>query len=67
MGEVIVANRHGIGLNPRRYIEIGIRHDLRLTAGMDQKTRMAVPLDEKVSEGRALARTGLNKVTALLE
>jgi hypothetical protein len=53
---VIIAHGHGIGLDAGRDIEIGIGDDLGLTSRMDQKTRMAVPLDEEIAENEA-ART----------
>lgn len=47
--KVIVAYRDRVSLDPRCDIEVWIRHDFGLTAGMDQKTRVAVPLDEIVA------------------
>src|SRR5262249_61614508 len=67
VGEVIVANGHGVRRDSWRHIEIGIRHDFRLAAGMNQKTRMAIPLDEKIPQHRSLAWTNLNELAALLK
>jgi hypothetical protein len=46
MCKVVVAHSDRVSLDTRRHIEIRIRHHLGLTAGVDQKTRMAIPLDE---------------------
>src|SRR5258706_4141567 len=56
MGEMTVAQRHRIGLNPGCHIEIGVGNHFSLATGMDQKTRMAVPLKKVGAERGTLRR-----------
>ena len=44
--KVIIAHGDCVGLNAGRHIEIWIGDNLGLTAGMDQETRVAIPVDE---------------------
>src|SRR5262245_7863022 len=50
--EMIVANCDRISLDARCDIEVWIGHYFGLTAGMNQKTRVSIPLDEIMSERR---------------
>ena len=38
VGEMVIADGHGIRLDPRSHVEVWIRDDLGLAAGMNQKT-----------------------------
>ena len=69
MGKMIVADGHRVGLNPRRDIEIGIGDDFSLAAGMNQKTRMAVPLEEIRTQGQAFAviAARLNQLASMMK
>ena len=50
MSKVVIAHSDRVSLNTRCDVEIGVRDHFGLTAGMDQKTGMTIPLDEIVTQ-----------------
>src|SRR3989338_9801330 len=67
VGNVVVAHGHGIGLDSRRHVEIGIRYHLGPAARVYQKARMAEPLHKIVAQAGGPPGADLDEIESLLQ